>query len=697
MRRFAIIVGCIAFVAFLWLFHPLDARAATITVTTASDDATPGNGIVSLREAINAINNGSTSDTDITAQNPTAINPFGTNDTIIFDASVFPAGVPETIILSDDPNTGGPLFLDENMTIDGTGHQVLVDGAGEMPIFLIGVNLFTEPTVRINGLTMQNGSGGEGGGAIVNFGILTVTNCVFTNNNGFIEAGAIDNFAALIVVNCTFMNNTANQGGAIFHGPTLPDSGPMIVIGSTFTGNSAAPDVTRVPHPRNLPQRNLPRRSNPVRNDGFGEAGGGIFLCSCATASITNSTFTGNTSTDVGGAILDEGELTLTNVTISGNSAMNNGGGVYVDAEAEAVLVATNTLIAGNTLTGGGAGPDVNGAFNPGSANNLLRIGDGSTGLTNGTNGNIVSTSDGPINPLLGTLGNYGGKTRTIPLLPGSPAIDAGTLIGSAPSFSIVPAADQRGKPRFGAVPDIGAFESQGFSVTTSGTPQSTPINTRFASPLAVTVTPNNPGEPMQGGVVGFTVTSAGNGATATLSGGKQILDASGKTSVTATANGIAGGPYTAIVSGAGVSSATFNLTNTPPAIPVLVRIVVSYNGLTRPSLRVGQVAPFTATAVYDDNSMADVTKQVIWGGDNDPIAKVDPSGNVSGQSPGTLLVKATLGTISGLATTTVIAPTPVNIQPNPVPRGTSGGATGGAPAKSATGSNSPSPGPPSR
>jgi hypothetical protein len=53
----------------------------------------------------------------------------------------------------------------------------------------------------------------------------------------------------------------------------------------------------------------------------------------------------------------------------------------------------------------------------------------------------------------LGTLGNYGGPTQTIPLLPGSPAINAGTSAGA-------PLTDQRGLPRFGPV-DIGAFEVQ--------------------------------------------------------------------------------------------------------------------------------------------------------------------------------------------------------------------------------------------
>ena len=44
-----------------------------------------------------------------------------------------------------------------------------------------------------------------------------------------------------------------------------------------------------------------------------------------------------------------------------------------------------------------------------------------------GVDGNLVGVAD----PGLGALGNYGGPTETIPLLPGSPAIDAGTSTGA--------------------------------------------------------------------------------------------------------------------------------------------------------------------------------------------------------------------------------------------------------------------------
>src|SRR5206468_1891865 len=61
------------------------------------------------------------------------------------------------------------------------------------------------------------------------------------------------------------------------------------------------------------------------------------------------------------------------------------------------------------------------------SQNNLISDGTGMTGLTNGTNGNQVGGGANPvIDPLLTPLGNYGGPTQTMALLPGSPAIAGG-------------------------------------------------------------------------------------------------------------------------------------------------------------------------------------------------------------------------------------------------------------------------------
>jgi hypothetical protein len=184
----------------------------------------------------------------------------------------------------------------------------------------------------------------------------------------------------------------------------------------------------------------------------------------------------------------------------------------------------TNTIVAGQK-----AGVDVYGAFT--GSHDLI--------------GAIV---------LLAPLGNYGGPTLTMPLLPGSPAIGAGTTAGA-------PATDQRGEPRAGHV-DIGAFQSQGFTLApvAGSTPQSATAGASFTNPLAVTVAANNPVEPVTGGVVSFAVTPVG-GAWATLSAATATIK-DGAASVTATANATMGQyGVTAITSGG--ASTGFDLTNT--------------------------------------------------------------------------------------------------------------------------------------
>src|SRR5262249_43810525 len=144
--------------------------------------------------------------------------------------------------------------------------------------------------------------------------------------------------------------------------------------------------------------------------------------------------------------------------------------------------------------------------------------------------GNLVGITP----PGLGPFGSYGGPTQTIPLLPGSPGIDAGTVV-----IGIGPATDQHDKRRVGAV-DIGAFESQGFTLTPVGgsTPPFTPVGTAFAHPLALPVAAHDAGERVDGGVITFTAPSSG--PSATLSAPTATI-AGGQASVTATANSIAG------------------------------------------------------------------------------------------------------------------------------------------------------------
>src|SRR5262249_10806649 len=154
-------------------------------------------------------------------------------------------------------------------------------------------------------------------------------------------------------------------------------------------------------------------------------AGGGLCDVSNGAISLSNCTLSGNSASQGGGMAASTLNVTLTNCTISKNSA-TNGGGLL---NQEGALALVNTIAVENT------NGDVVGGYTDGGAN-----------LTSG----ILH---------LAPLGDYGGPTLTMALLPGSPAIGAGM---SGPG---IPAVDERGQPRKSPV-DIGAFQSQGFTLT---------------------------------------------------------------------------------------------------------------------------------------------------------------------------------------------------------------------------------------
>jgi predicted outer membrane repeat protein len=283
--------------------------------------------------------------------------------------------------------------------------------------------------------------------------------------------------------------------------------------------------------------------------------GGGIYTG--GSVKVNNSTLSGNSAKYVGGFWNMAGTATLINSTVAQNSASISVGGI--DAYAGDVLL-HNTLVAGNVLKNSSVNKpfDVGYSLDSGSDYNL--IGDGSGRLSTAKH-NLLGSPTRPINPLLAKLGNYGGPTPTMALLPGSPAIDAG-------SSSYGGSTDQRGKPRVGAT-DIGAFESQGFTLAvSSGNNQSAKINTAFTNPLVVSVTAKNAVEPVAGGVITFTVPATG--ASAVLSSSTVTIGSDGKASVTATANATAG-TYTVSASATGIAiPAKFSLTNTAAASPAV-------------------------------------------------------------------------------------------------------------------------------
>jgi hypothetical protein len=244
----------------------------------------------------------------------------------------------------------------------------------------------------------------------------------------------------------------------------------------------------------------------------------------------------------------------MTGCTVSGNSASGDGGGIY-NYNYNRVVIG-NTIVAGNTAS---SGPDVHGSVAD-EGSNLIGDGGGSTGFT--APGDQVDTAASPIDPLLGPLQDNGGPTRTMALLPGSPAIDKRRA-------ALIPrgvTTDQRGAPRIScSAVGIGAFESRGLTiVVASRDGQSARVSTGFLNPLAVTVT-SPYGDTVQGGVVAFT--APGGGPDATFAGGASsvaaTIDPTGRAAVAVTANTVAGA-YAVMADASGATfAAGLSLTNT--------------------------------------------------------------------------------------------------------------------------------------
>jgi hypothetical protein len=180
------------------------------------------------------------------------------------------------------------------------------------------------------------------------------------------------------------------------------------------------------------------------------------------TATITNTTISGNSSDDNGGAIYngsysDSGpSLILTNCTIV-NSTADYGGGIYNRrSSSTTALQISNSIVALNDTTDGPK--NIRGV--------VTSLGYNIIGDSAGASG-FIATDLLDTDPLLGPLADSGGATLTHMPLPGSPAIDAGDDSVLDPPTSL--ATDQRGvsRPLDGDVDgtarvDIGAVEAAG-------------------------------------------------------------------------------------------------------------------------------------------------------------------------------------------------------------------------------------------
>lgn len=405
--------------------------SATLTVTSLADSG-PG----TLRDQVAAANPGDTIDFSVTG----TIRLLAPAISIAKNLTITGPGAGSLTVAGNSPTSGNNNFA---------------------PIFQI-----TSGVVGLSGLTLRDGTGLKAleNGTFVNYGgaihvsgaALTVSACTFTANRArFGGALYVTGDAAATVTGSAFTNNVGIEGGAI-----KLAGGSLSLVGSTVTAHTGGDYGGGI---FVGPSSSLSISDCTIAGNSCVWLGAGIYCLSPAT--ISNSTFSGNTATGpggYGGGIYSAADLTLTNSTFSGNLAQGlsigssdpGGGGVY---HAQGVARLTGCTITNNNGQNGG-GLKNNGTLFMSNTIVAKNVNGSDFDSNNGYVGgyNFIGLAD----PMLAPLGNYGGPTQTHRPLPNSPVLDAGDPNFDATSTPY----DQRG-PGFPRVKNgrvcIGAYESE--------------------------------------------------------------------------------------------------------------------------------------------------------------------------------------------------------------------------------------------
>ena len=404
-----------------------------------------------------------------------------------------------TFAVACPATTGQPLIalsttiaVATNLTIDGPGANALAVGDTGGGVFSVAGGV----TATISGFTIRGNApaGTVGGGGIVNDGTLTLTDSILPDDNSGFDGGGIYNAGALDVADSTLAGDRAKvDGGGIYN-----DGGTVVVSHSTLLANSASAHggaVYNAGATTNTPGGTVTITDSTVANNSATDDGGAVYNDVGAEVSVTGSTISGGGGGLDGGGIDNLGSATVTDSTLSGNIAYMDGGGVY---NTGTLGISTSTLagnVTGNgaalyngggtatvtssTLADNDAGDGIGGGIDNASGAVTVSASIVADSTVSGAGSRAAADCSGVVTDLLynldddGTcgfnaltdhshtpagldpsgLGDHGGPTDTVALLPGSDAI------GAVPGASRCSAPDQRGLAR--PTPcDIGAYET---------------------------------------------------------------------------------------------------------------------------------------------------------------------------------------------------------------------------------------------
>ncbi|MBN2050754.1 MAG: hypothetical protein JW760_09945 [Spirochaetales bacterium] len=314
--------------------------------------------------------------------------------------------------------TEGNLLVAKDIFIRGSADQETVIQAKEsLQVSTERVLWIAEGvTAVLSDLTLRHGRpSGEcprSGGGLINYGTLWMERCVISDNAGQCGGGIENREGFLYAFDCMILRNEAAGG--------VTEDNDMSM------GSGGGIKNTR----GELYLENCTLAHNKAR-----KRGGAVKNCCQASLTMRNCTVAHNISAS--GALHSKGALYIDHCTFAFNRAPNSyAAGIFLASSA----VVRNTIVAGNTL---------------GDMLVELEHPDAEVRVENlwlGIDPAALATFSG--DPRLGPLQDNGGYTWTCLLLPGSPAVDAGSPSDGSPPL------DQRGFPRpAGKAPDLGAVE----------------------------------------------------------------------------------------------------------------------------------------------------------------------------------------------------------------------------------------------
>ncbi|QDT04721.1 putative outer membrane protein PmpB precursor [Rubripirellula lacrimiformis] len=337
-------------------------RLLAAYVVDTVDDSTAVDGLVSLREAIEAANTNS------------AVGDAIAGEGAATDTITFAAGLSAMTI-----TLGSELSIVDSLDISlGAGENITVDGGGNGRVFSVGTG---STSVSISGITLSGGVADNGGAILVAAGESLVLDGVTLTSN---EANG---------------DAATEGGGALFN-----DGGSVTITNSTISGNVASGAAGSGGGLMNF-GGTLMVSNTTIDSNVANRAGGGIESTTDSTNTLTDVTLSNNNA-GVSPAVARPGNgggmhlsgnagVTITGGLITNNTAAQEGGGLW---NSTATMTIDGTTISGNTASGDAADDGGGAVFNNGGSVDISNA----TMQDNAADG--VAGSGGAILNLGGTL-----------------------------------------------------------------------------------------------------------------------------------------------------------------------------------------------------------------------------------------------------------------------------------------------------